>query len=191
MNHRHTNILRVYHQSTAGEIAAGLQWYAAAHEEAYRIRVGLQSLEISAAIIAAVSPGLRWERNIEAAERIIRGEELTGLGIRWYEGVRKAKRILAGRPPLSVLKGPKVRAFYDCILDPEHTLSVCIDGHAYSIWAGQRIKLDDIPPFNDRLYSRISGDYWAVARHVGIRPCQLQAITWCTWRRLHVRPVVR
>lgn len=191
-NHRQSNIFRVYCQASAEEIAAGLQWYQSAHDEA--VRLGLiptiscnnHSLGYAraAGIIAAVSPGLRWERNVEVAERIIRGESLDGLGVRWYDGVRKARRILAGGIVERILRGPKVRAFYQCILDPEASLSVCIDGHAYAIWAGQRINLDDIPPFNERFYSRISADYWQCALHVGVKPCQLQAVTWVTWRRL-------
>jgi hypothetical protein len=192
MNHRQTNILRVYHLASGEEIASGSQWYHAAHDEAVRLSSPTHSVRITAAVIAALSPGLRWERNVEAAERVIRGgttlyddDELGGLGVRWYDGVRKAERILAGRNPAIVLQGPKVRAFWHCIAQPDSTLAVCVDGHAYSIWAGQRLALDDIPPFNERMYTRISGDYAAVASHVGIRPCQIQAICWVAWRRLH------
>jgi hypothetical protein len=82
-----------------------------------------------------------------------------------------------------------VRAFFACISEPATTQAVCIDGHAYSIWAGRRITLDAVPPVSDRLYNRIVGDYVVVAKHLGIRPHQLQAITWVAWRRLHVKPV--
>lgn len=37
----------------------------------------------------------------------------------------------------------------------------------------------------DGLYHRISGDYVAAANLLSIRPCQLQAVTWVTFRRLH------
>lgn len=187
MSIRHTNILRTYHQASADEMQSGMTWYRSANEEADRLSVENNlTVAQTSAIIAAVSPGLRWERNVECAERIIKRESLKGLGVRWYDGVRKAKRVLKGHNPLEVLKGNKVRAFYACIANPSTTIgSVCIDGHAYAIWCGKRITLDDVPPLNDRLYNRIAGDYVEVARQLSIAPCQLQAVTWQTWRRIH------
>jgi len=180
------NILKVYHLANADEIQNGLLWYRNAHDEAKRLaRENGLTLRQTAGVIAAVSPGLRWERNVECAERIIKGEPLDGLGIRWYDGVRKAKRILKGHNPDVVLKGNKVRAFFACILDPCNKLSVCVDGHAAAIHAGRRITLDEVPPMNDRLYGRIAGDYMIVAKWLGILPLQIQAICWLTWRRIH------
>lgn len=182
------NILRVYHQASAGEIDGGLRWYLHAHEEAIRLSrcetraVGVREC---AAIIAAVSPGLRWERNIATAERIIQGEGLEGLGVRWYDGVKKAKRILAGENPETVLQGNKVRSFWDNLARPTLSDKVTIDGHAWAIREGVRSTLDNTPAISDSLYSRIEEDYTSAADVVGIRPLQLQAITWCTWRRLH------
>ncbi len=187
---RQLNILRVYHKAGSGEIDAGLRWYLFAHEEAIRLS-GLSASPIfdtpdaAAGIIAAVSPGLRWESNIAAAECIIRGEELNGLGVRWYRNVVKAKRILEGEQPAIVLKGNKVRAFWHNILYPLTSESVCIDGHAFAIWAGKRIMLDEVPSLTSKRYTAIESDYRAVANMVGIRPSQLQAITWCVWRRIH------
>lgn len=186
MTVKQLNLLQVYHQATVDEMASGLTWYRDTNCEADRLAEenGL-TIRQTAGMIAAVSPGLRWERNVECAERIIRGETLNGLGVRWYDGVHKAKRILRGHDPSTVLKGNKVRAFYACILSPSAASgSVCIDGHAYSIWTGRRVALDDVPPINDRLYNRIATDYAIVAKDLAIAPCQLQAVTWCVWRRL-------
>lgn len=183
---RQNNLLRCYHLATMEERDSGMTWYRDANCEADRLAVenGID-VQQSAGIIAAVSPGLRWERNVACAERIIKGEVLDGLGVRWYDGVWKAEKILRGKAPMHVLRGNKVRAFYACILDPSNRLHVCVDGHAYAIWVGRRVTLDDVPTLNDRLYTRIAADYANVAYQVGITPCQLQAITWVTWRRLH------
>jgi hypothetical protein len=183
---RELNILRVYHQAGSGEIDAGLRWYLIAHDEAVRLaNAGGLTIEATSGIIAAVSPGLRWESNIAAAERIIHGEGLEGIGVRWYRNVIKAKRILHGENPADVLKGNKVRAFWNNILEPLVSESVCIDGHAYAIWAGKRIMLDKVPSISDNLYAQIQGDYRSAAKLAGIRPLQLQAISWCVWRRIH------
>jgi hypothetical protein len=176
------NILRAYHSATADEMDAGLRWYKFAHDEACRLH---KDCKIGSAILAAVSPGLRWESNVQAAERIIKKRSLTGLGVRWFDGVKKARKILRGGDPNVILGGNKVRAFYHCILNPNNDVHVCIDGHAYAIWAGKRITLDKTPNMTNRLYHKISSSYVSVSRDLGIRPNQLQAITWCAWRRLH------
>ena len=184
MRQRERNILRVYDQATRDEVRDGLVWYQNAHEDAIAISFP-RSVVVGAGMIAALSPGLRWERNVKAAERLINNQTLEGLGVRWYAGVDKAQAILLGEHPDKVLGGNKVRAFYRCILNPNDGLSVCVDGHAYAIWCGRRITTADTPALTDRMYSRITGDYIAAARTIGMLPMQLQAITWCTWRRLH------
>lgn len=184
MTIRQLNIHRVYSQASADEISTGLGWYKDAHQQADDIRGKLTVLQC-AGIIAALSPGLRWENNIEAAERIIKGRSLKGLGIRWYDGVKKARRIKRGENPSVVVQGNKTRAFMALLANPDNAVSVCIDGHAYAIAVGRRIPLDEIPPITDSLYNKLSADYLTVARAIGILPCQLQAITWVTWRRLH------
>jgi hypothetical protein len=183
MNSNVRNILKVYDQATADEINEGLTWYARANAEA---RILHDRYVVGCSVVAAVSPGLRWERNIEAARRIIDGESLDGLGVRWYDGVRKAERIIAGEKPLSVLRGNKVRAFYRCIVNPKNKNAVCIDGHAYAIWAGRRIGTMDVPNITDKMYESISADYREAADLAGILPNQIQAITWIVWRRIHL-----
>ncbi len=186
MTTKQLNIHRVYSQATADEMSAGLGWYKAAHDEAARLaKENNLTIEQTSAIIAALSPGLRWERNIEAAERVIRGRSLNGLGVRWYDGVKKARRIRKGQNPAVVLKGNKVRAFWSNILNPARSSAVCVDFHAHSIWSGNRWTADKAPSLSDGLYNRVATDYVVVAKDLGLTPCQLQAIVWVAWRRIH------
>lgn len=180
------NVLRTFHQATAEEIQNGMLWYRQTNEEADHIaEQSGKSVACVAGIIAAMSPGLRWETNVEAAERVIRGEKLDGLGVRWYANVRKARKIVKGHNPDVVLRGNKVKAFAACITNPSNEVSVCIDGHCYSIWCGRRIPLAEVPALTDRLYYRIAGDFTIVARNLCLLPMQMQAIVWLTHRRLH------
>jgi hypothetical protein len=180
------NIQAVFDQATEAEQREGKGWYQSAHNACKMLATvhGI-SLNQACGITAALSPGLRWERNLEAAECVIAELPLDGIGIRWYANVRKAWRILNGETPEVVLGGNKVRAFYDNILQPKRSLSVCIDGHAFAIAAGKRITLKNTPNIGRRAYNRLSGSYSTVAKRVGIRPCELQAIVWVVWRRLH------
>ena len=65
------------------------------------------------------------------------------------------------------------------------TDAVCIDGHAYSSWAGIRYATSKRPRISNRECHVIADDYREAAGHVGIKPHQMQAINWLAWRRLH------
>ena len=85
-------------------------------------------------------------------------------------------------PILETLSGPKLREFASCIADLD---DVCIDGHAYCIWNGGRTSLADVPAIGVKLRKEIKDDYVKSARKMGVSPAVMQAITWCTWRRIH------
>lgn len=183
MTQKQMNIFRVYSQATADEIDNGLRWYTMCRDDAYRMIP--DDVNKAAAIIAVLSPGMKFEYNLLAAEALIAGESLDGFGVRWYANVKKARRILAGESADRVLSGLKVRAFYACIINPLSNV-VCVDSHAYGIWVGRYVIGEDVPDlrFHNR-YSKISADYQAVAKYIGIAAGQLQAICWVCWRRLN------
>ena len=84
---------------------------------------------------------------------------------------------------LAILSGPKLQEFYSCIVGIND--EVCIDGHAYSVWAGDRITLADIPKIGKKLRQEIKADYREAALQAGISAAKMQAVTWCAWRRIH------
>lgn len=175
------NILKIYRQATADELRAGAEWYLNAHNAARTLHA---DVSLACGVIAALSPGLKWEVNVEAARRVIAGESLKGLGVRWTRNADKARAIAAGKPALDVLKGRKVRAFYACMLNPTNADCVCVDGHAYAIWANQRVPTDATPNIGAPLYRQISAHYVRAAKRLGLQAHQIQAITWVVWRRL-------
>lgn len=191
----YSNILAVYQLSTAAERIEGANWYKRAKELAFQLAHSYGVSQITAAgVIAALSPRNKWERNMIDAENLIRvfstdPESVESVKVCTF-GFNKAKaiRILAEPPAtdeeaLDILSGPKLREFYSCIVGIEG--EVCIDGHAYSIWAGNRITLGNIPKIGKKLREQIKFDYCCAAQGVGMPAYQLQAVTWCTWRRLH------
>ena len=76
---------------------------------------------------------------------------------------------------------PKMIEFYHCIQELD---DVCVDGHAYSIWLGSRVVLAKVPSIGVKLRRTIKADYRAAAETLGISPYELQAVTWCAWRRV-------
>ena len=90
------------------------------------------SLEIVVGIISALSPQNTWKNQSETTHTILEnlrdGKPISGPG--FNRNKEKALKIFnAHKPPLSYLKGLKVRAFYRCILGD--TDSVCIDRWAF------------------------------------------------------------
>ena len=193
------NVLAVYDLATSGERVEGMEWYNRANRVAATIAAehGI-SLETAAGVIAALSPNNRWERNIVDAENVIRAfsiggaEEAENVKVCTYGKMRtKAIQILEATSIVdhaSILNGRKITAFYECIIGRMD--AVCIDGHAYSIWFGDRLTMKQVPNIGKKLYAEIVSDYVEAARILSengtsVTAFEVQAITWCAWRRLH------
>lgn len=190
------NVLGVYHLANASDRADGSNWYGVAYSVCDDIadRYGVH-VNTVAGVVAALSPRNRWGRNITDAENMVKlyaaGGKDAAAGCKvctFSHGKKKALQILAENitdPDAirSVLKGPKLQEFFTCIVGDRP--DVCIDGHAYSVWVGERISLADVPSINKKLRETIKADYMEAADVLGVSPSTLQAITWVTWRRLH------
>jgi len=189
------NIEAVYQLANTLDRADGMAWYARANEIAVQLADRYEiSLIQAAGVIAALSPRNKWERNVADAENLIRVWSIDPASADSVKvctfGPNKAKaiRILNEAPQsdadvLAILSGPKLQEFFLCIMgDPNE---VCIDGHAYSIWAGDRITLQNVPSIGKKLRQQIKQDYRRAAQDAGLTACQMQAVTWCAWRRLH------
>ena len=181
-----SNILAVYAQSTVEERTVGREWYADAHRLAVVLahtpdHRPIVTVAQAAGVIAALSPLTPWHRNKELATRAVSDGEASGtLG----NSVRAANRILAGEDPLSVLKSDKVRNFYLSIMGS--TEAVCIDRHAWEVFAGIRYADKDRPAVNRGRYRLAADAYREAAEGLNLTPTQLQATTWLTWRRIHL-----
>jgi hypothetical protein len=189
------NILAVFFNATDLEAINGADWYPTANNAALTMaRRYSVSLEIAAGVIAALSPNNRWERNLTDADFMIRAYSMGGhnaadsIKVGTYNANKiKALSILSGDDCLQILGGLKVRAFYDCIIGGD---SVCIDGHAYAIWKGERIPTTQTPKITPKIYDSIVADYRQAARVINLilkadySAAQIQAITWTAWRRM-------
>lgn len=197
-----SNILRVYEQATDTEHRQGSLWYPSARRQAELLAQTYgRPVTEAASIIAALSPGVTWQRNLANAEAVMeavsRGRGPTSVSLSTYPAnKKKAFKLAKGGEKWEWLSGCKVNSFRQCILFPLSTREVCVDGHAYSVWAGLRHKLKEnewntpvpsVPSriFRPKWYSHIANDYRLAADELGIRPCELQAVCWLTWRRIH------
>ena len=195
MSRKNTNNIKaVYALASVDEIITGTHWYEHAREAARKLSELYDLTQFAAiGVIAALSPRNKWTRNLIDAENVI--SAYVSSGVEACESIKvctfgsnknKALRILDAIPTLDVveniLSGPKLKEFFRCIIGQE---DVCIDGHAYSIWFGDRIALKNVPSIGVKLRRQIKADYIEVAKKNDIPPYELQAITWVTHRRLH------
>jgi hypothetical protein len=195
------NITGILSLATEADIFEGKEWYARAHRfgvqliAAYDITMGQ-----AVGVIAALSPNNKWERNCADADRLIHAylsdHDLSLTKVCTYNtNKQKAINILSldtesldSEAIVSILNGRKITAFFRSIMgDPN---AVCVDGHAYSVFIGQRIPTSKTPNIGKALYETIQRAYCLVADRSfeicghKLTPTQVQAVTWVTYRRL-------
>lgn len=181
--------------ATPEQWLAGTRWYETAHLQvkALAARTGV-SVPCAAGVVAAISPGLRWEINVYHAERILlaaqgrgqatlidEGKHVPPKGVPTYSfaNVSKAWDIALGYSPERILSGPKVTAFWALLATGGDSLSVCVDGHMGMLARGVRRQLRDLAGGVTRAqYRRIADGLRDVAAAAGLQPCQAQAVAW-------------
>ena len=194
------NIVAKFTLATTAEVVAGERWYT----ESYAISTRIAKLhDLSpvrvAAVIAALSPNNRWERNIQDAENVItafvHGNDQDVLEVKCCTyTANKLKALAILKTELydyeAILKGPKVIEFFHCISNHSSD-DVCIDGHAYSIWYGSRLTMKEVPNIGKKLRERIKQDYKEATDFINAElgvdylTSQIQAITWVCHRRIY------
>lgn len=191
------NILSIYNLATVSDIEQGQRWYARALSFAGNLAMQYDvHVHTIVGVIAALSPRNRWERNMQDAESMVKVyagggtfDDLMQLKVCTFKtGKAKAAKILTEnmidrQDLLATLNGPKLQEFFNCILGDSG--DVCIDGHAYSIWMGERITLANVPSIGKKLRQTIKTDYQSAAQILDVEPHIVQAVTWVAWRRIH------
>lgn len=163
------------------------------------------SLEIACGVFSALSPNNEYHGNIRDLEAVLvnerAGRSLDDFRVATYgNNKRKAWRIAKGQPVRDAITALKTWNFFNNVFDPSNPDYVTVDGHMYWCWTGKAgtVKglrgsdrsatgLRGTPTLGKSLYGEISGDIKGLALALGIIPCQLQAILWVTWKRLHRR----
>ena len=193
------NITAVFTLATASERAIHAGWYDDARSAAIAIAddTGL-NLEHVVGVIAALSPNNRWERNLVDAENLCRTfvvdpESAETVKVCTYKKMlEKAIKVLKCEDPEQIpviLNGRKITSFYHCIMGDQS--DVCVDGHAYIIWIGDRLTTQNVPTIGKKLYQTITDDYIFATKiinaryQLNLKPYQVQSITWNVWKRIH------
>ena len=192
-------IVAKFELATSQEVQSGCDWYSHAFHTCARMGK-MYEVPISkcAAVIAALSPNNRWERNIKDAEDMIKafkyGDDDDVMAVKcctYTMNKLKALNILKSNDCSgyeTILNGPKTIEFYHCIMLED---DVCIDGHAYSIWFDKRLTMKQIPNIGKKLRAQIKQDYKDATSFINEEmdtqylPSSIQAITWVTHKRIY------
>lgn len=180
-----SNILGLYIQATLEDLEQGMSWYPRA--KSYCLYLSQQynvPITKTAAVVALLSPRNKWERNKTDAkalfEAYVNNEDLHQVKVATFNRNRsKAVAVIEGSEPTCFF-GPKTRAFYKNILGSAD--SVTVDTHAYSVAMGKRQVGKSI---TRPLYRKIERDYKEASSLLGIKPYELQACTWVTFKRIN------
>jgi hypothetical protein len=174
------NILGVFEDATPAQALEGAAWYSDAHALAEAITPG--DVVRGAVIIAALSPALPWSLNMRAAVAAakVRGRRPSGImGTSWA----KARKARTAADPFSVIGGPKVRAFAECIAtNGTHPTAVCIDRHAAAIAVGRFLEDGGAAAVRGARFEKMADAYRDAAALAGTTPAVMQAVTWVVWR---------
>jgi len=175
------NIRRVWHQADRVDRDEGMTAFPRYRSTLNRL-ANVYGLPLSSVVgmFCALSPNNAYMTNLRAVKDMLEGGKGAG-----YGACRaRARRCISGDDFLSFTKGLKTRNFYQNIMDPSNHYPVTIDGHAYCVWVGRRMTMKQAvrAKFD---YHKIADGYREVAGELGIVPCQLQAVTWFTWKRIN------
>lgn len=175
------NILAVYNGASADTMRSGIAWYGNANAFARTLDT---DVDRAAAVLAVISPNTSWSANKTLALKAYANKSGEGMG--FPDKVSKVNRLFSGENPASVVRGPKVTAFYLTILDPFHAdVTPVIDRHAQDIADGIRSTEKKRKPPTGKRYAEYADAYREVARMVGLPAHMVQAITWESWREAH------
>jgi len=177
------NLRKLARTITDADKREGLAWYPLAVSGARKWSEGLGiDARTIACVIAAISPQCDWTSNLRIALEVLAGQTIvTGGALR--RNVEIARRVLAdGAVSLDgyFANGPKVSAFSRNLMGDSD--AVTVDTHAVQAVLNNPTYARGVKPAQ---YPIVADAYRTVARELGYRPCDFQAVIWCAWKRRH------
>lgn len=171
------NIRNAFLSATDEQYNQGMDWYTEANLFAEKLASEHgKSIEHAAAVIAHLSPRIRWGRNIIAAELAFKRQKASGIMSAPYG---RAIVALDSEDPIATINGQKTNAFAHNIIGDYS--KVTVDVWAIACAFG-RMPNDKEQILNKTQYNQIAYCYEYVAKQFKITPAQMQAICWVVTR---------
>ena len=180
-------ILEWLYRATPQELSEGLAWYddAMAFAELLSDTFGITKV-MAAAIISALSPNNKWERNkVDAwnlCEAYAKGLTLDDFKVCTYNSNKvRAWKIRSGE--IKITKDSrKTYAFALNVGDRDESV-VTLDKWMARAFSTTSLKPKETPiSFTPKQYDRFEAHFVKVAKRLGYKPYELQAIVWVVMR---------
>lgn len=184
------NIRRVWCQVDAIDYREGLVAYRRYRGTLERLAAHYGApLSGTVAAFCALSPNNDYMGNLRSTVTLLRayreGVPVNKVHVSTYNACRnRAWRFLNGENFLDITRGPKTRAFFLSILNPDDPHPITIDGHMVNAWRGEVTTMVEVA-WSKFKYDVVANDYRAFAAEIGVLPNQLQAMIWFTWKRIN------
>lgn len=177
------NLRKVYAQATDAEREAGRNWYPEAERiiREWALHYALRPRTV-AAVVAALSPQCRWERNLVAANDVL-SQQAISLGGPLNVNIAKARAILDDNAESTLpyfKSAPKVASFEQNLLGESDYVTV--DTHAAQAALGDGTAVISL---KWAAYMVFAQAYAEEARAQGVPASAFQATIWLTWKRLY------
>lgn len=137
---------------------------------------------------AALSPNSDYLGNMRSLVSLLQGiNEGREYTVSTYKACAlRAETYLLGTVDfLATVKGPKIRAFRNCIMDPLECNEFVLDGHMIAIALGKPMTMTEAQLAMRKVgYHRLEDAYIGFARRSGLRLPELQAALWYCRKRV-------
>lgn len=187
------NIEKIASLASETDYVEGEKWYRDARLFCYSLskRYGL-SFRKTCAILSALSPRNKWERNKIDCENLV--AYLTGHSVNepscstYGAMVQKAVNIFHSKTDsvesmLKILNGPKIKAFFLNIYD-FNSDCVTVDSWIQLIALGEYLAVDKRPSLKKTDYILIENLIKEIASTKKVKPPVMQAVLWIAFRKL-------
>lgn len=187
------NISKYYAKANAFDLSAGKAAYPAYLSMMRMIarEYELPTTHVTEAF-AALSPNNDYYGNLRSLTSVLHGmRENKPYTVSTYKAcAQRAESYLNGSVDfMSTVKGPKIRAFRNCILNPVTCQDLVLDGHMIAVAFGQNLTMKEAQielgkhGQRTKTYDAIVRAYVRAARVREITPSTLQAVIWFCRKR--------
>ncbi len=175
------NLRKLYRSASAADVQAGSEWYPLAHRQMVEW-AGIYSIPIATAacVTAAISPQVRWPRNLEIAADVLADRSLSAGTMCYQTNLAKARAILADRATSIdgyFKSAPKVASFSRNLAGDDSYVTV--DTHALQAGLNDPCATTTL---NAPRYAVFSRCYQRAAASLGVAPSAFQAVCWIAWK---------
>lgn len=185
------NLVSLLNEATPQDLEHGRAWYRDARLFAYHVskRYNFPFVKVCA-VIAALSPRSKWERNKFDAENLINAV-LSGSTLpkcsTYGAMVRKAVNIIKcegqdAATMLRILNGPKISAFFLNIYDGENR-RVTVDTWIHLAAHGKYKEVKKRKNLGIVEYRKIESEIKSLSNELNLKPYETQAILWVSFKR--------